>query len=134
MVLIEYQLHSFVVDYERLEDLSPEEDLRDANVRADCVPVPVKPRESNVLLFLEDVPHRDYLSVQHGGRPEDKHGAVEVPRKNQAARQKPSAQLRQELRLGRLSFDLHLLEYSSCVEARLRVWCAVLIQANIGIR
>lgn len=57
MVLIEYQLHCFVIDYERLEDLSSQENLGDADVGAYCVPIPVEPRESYVLFLLQYVPH-----------------------------------------------------------------------------
>ena len=127
--MIQQHLHSVAIDDERLENFAPKEGIGDANVGPNSIPVPVEPGKGYLSILLQDVSHRDHLSVEHRGRPQNEDGTVKVTAKDGQGRHQPGRQLGEEHVLILLSFLLDLGQDSSGVEARLCAQGAILIEA-----
>jgi len=121
VLLVEHQLHVVVVDLQRLNDFSSQKSIWNANVGAHEVPVPIEPGEGDLLVFAQDLAHRDDLLMEYRGGPNDEDGAVEVAAENPETGQEPGDEFGQEDLLRLASLNLHLGNHSPHVESKLSV-------------
>lgn len=130
MVLVEDKLDEVALNLNRFDNLAPQESIWDANVGPHEVPVPVEPRPGDLVIFTQDLPHRDNLLVEDRGGPEDEKSSVEVSNEDPEEDEKPSGKFRQEHLLILRPLSLNFNQHSTHIESEFGVSTTVFVQLN----